>query len=43
MRRAALLASLALAARPHLPPAEFEQLYGPFASLIPLHELGSHA
>jgi hypothetical protein len=35
MRKAALTAVLALAARARLEPLEFETLYGPFADLIP--------
>ena len=34
------LAMLALLVRDHLGPAEFSTLYGPFAPLIPLDELG---
>jgi hypothetical protein len=39
MRRSARLAACALAARPHLSVAEFERLYRPFRTLIPLEEL----
>jgi hypothetical protein len=40
MKRVALTAALALLARPHLSAAEFDRLYGPFATLIPPSELG---
>jgi hypothetical protein len=41
MQRSALIAVLALIARPHLSEEDFELLYRPFASLIPLDELQS--
>lgn len=40
MKRVALTAALALLARPHLSPAEFERLYGPFMRLIPPNQIG---
>ena len=39
MERVALIAVLALIARPHLSAEDFELLYRPFSSLIPLREL----
>ena len=39
MRRSARLAACALAARPHMSATEFERLYRPFRTLIPLEEL----
>ena len=41
MRRAARLAACALAARPLLPPRDFDRLYKPFAALIPPSQLAS--
>jgi hypothetical protein len=39
MKKVALTAALALAARPYLAPEEFERLYAPFAAVIPLEDL----
>ena len=39
MKRVALTAALALIARPHLSKSDFERLYKPFSSLIPVNEL----
>jgi hypothetical protein len=40
MKKVALTAALALAARPYLAPEEFNRLYEPFAAVIPLEDLG---
>lgn len=39
MKEAALTAALALSVRPSLAPGDFEELYGPFAAVLPLAEL----
>lgn len=39
MKKVALTAALALTARPHLAPEEFDRLYEPFAAVIPLEDL----
>lgn len=39
MKKAALTAALALSVRPTLAAGDFEQLYAPFAALLPLAEL----
>lgn len=39
MKKVALTAALALTARPYLAPEEFDRLYEPFASTIPLSDL----
>ncbi|HEU4631238.1 MAG TPA: hypothetical protein VFS08_15915 [Gemmatimonadaceae bacterium] len=39
MKKAALAAALALVARPALGEEDFARLYGPFADVVPLHEL----
>lgn len=39
MKKVALTAALALTARPHLAPEEFDRLYEPFSAVIPLEDL----
>jgi hypothetical protein len=39
MKKVALTAAIALTARPHLAPEEFDRLYEPFAGAIPLEDL----
>lgn len=39
MKKAALTAAIALAARPHLAQEDFERLYEPFSGVIPLEDL----
>lgn len=41
MKKVALTAAIALAARPQLASEEFDRLYAPFASAIPLEELAA--
>lgn len=43
MKKAALGAALAIAARPALDPEDFDRLYAPFSALIPLRDLASAA
>lgn len=41
MKKVALTAAIALAVRPHLAREEFDRLYAPFASAIPVDELAA--